>query len=56
MVGVDVFVSNILLGVGMLWLGGLIFGSFSAPFVGLRAFILEPHFQAGFECFLGRPT
>jgi len=55
MVGVNVWGINMLRGVRVFRLRGLIFGSFAASLVSLRAFILETHLQARFECFFGRP-
>ena len=37
---------NRLGGVGMLWIGRLIFGPFGASLMPLRPFILEAHFDA----------
>jgi hypothetical protein len=46
MIGMNVFGSYKLLGVGMLWIGRLIFWSFGASLMPLRPFILQPHFDA----------
>ena len=56
MIGMNIFVVDILFGVRMFWLGSLEFGSFRASFVGLTAFVLDPHFYARLKRFLGRPT
>ena len=45
MIGMNVFGGEKLLGVGMLWIGRLIFGPFGTAFMPLRPFILEPHFD-----------
>ena len=44
-----------LCGVGMLWIRGLILGSFATAFMPLRPFMLEPHFHAFAEGLLWPP-
>jgi hypothetical protein len=56
MIGVNILSLDVLVSIRMFWEWRLIFGSFTTSFVSLRAFVLEPDFQARLECFLGRPT
>ncbi len=45
MIGMNVCGSHKLRGVGMLWIGSLIFGPFGTALMPLRPFILEPYFD-----------
>ena len=56
MIGVNILGFNVLIGIWVFWERSLIFRPFATSFVSLRAFVLEPDFQARLECFLGRPT
>jgi hypothetical protein len=56
MIGVNILGFNVLIGIRVFWEWSLIFGPFATSFVSLRAFVLEPDFQARLKCFLGRPT
>ena len=53
MIRMNIFGSNRRCGVGMLWRGGLILWSFAPALMLLRPFILEPHFHAFAQGFLG---
>ena len=56
MIGVNILGFNVLIGIRVFWERSLIFGSFATSFVSLRAFVLEPDFQARLECFFLLPT
>jgi hypothetical protein len=47
MIGVNILVSDILGGVRVFWLWGLIFGALRPWFVALTAFVLEPNLDPG---------
>ena len=51
----NVFVGNILYGIGMLSTWCLVFFAFRTPFVGLATLIFEPNPNSFRECFFGRP-
>ena len=46
MIGMNIFGGNRLFGVGMLWIGGLVFWPFGTALVPLRPLVLEPYFDA----------
>jgi hypothetical protein len=56
MIGMNVLVLYILLGVRMFGFGCLILGPFASSFVGLRALVLQSDFHARLKRFFGRPT